>query len=338
MKLKPIEEQVVVLFGASSGIGRETALQFAARGAQVVAVGRRKGALDSLAQDIRMAGGICVTMVAEATDFAQVRQVADETAERFGHLDTWVQLAAVSLYAPFEQHEPDEFHRIIDVNLVGAAYGARAALPHLKASGCGALIMVTSIEAVQAIPFHAAYAASKHGLRAMTEVIRMELAAEGAPVSVTNVMPASINTPFFEVAKTRLGVKPRAVPPVYEPDVVARAILFAAEHPSRDLAAGGAGKSFILLKRLSPSVADRLMSWAGFTLQKTREEKGPDAPNNLFAPVDSAPVGPQGSMSGEARSWSLYTWWETHPMAHWAGRALAAAGMGLLAMRVMKRT
>jgi NAD(P)-dependent dehydrogenase (short-subunit alcohol dehydrogenase family) len=337
MKLKPVDEQVVVLFGASSGIGRETAFQFANRGAKVVAVGRRRDALESLAQDIRMGGGICVPMTAEATDFAQVQNVADETVRRFGRLDTWVQLAAVALYAPFEAHEPDEFHRVIDVNLVGAAYAAKAALPHLKASGGGALIMVTSVEAVQAIPYHAAYAASKHGMRAMTEVIRMELAAEGAPVSVTNVMPASINTPFFEVAKTRLGVKPRGAPPVYEPDVVARTILFAAEHPSRDLAAGGAGKGFIMLKRLSPSIADRLMAWAGFKLQKTREEKGPDAPNNLFAPLEGGPVGPQGSMSGEARSWSLYTWWETHPLAHWAGRAFAVAGLGLIAMRALMR-
>ncbi len=247
MKLKPIEQQVVVLFGASSGIGREAALQFAARGAKVVAVARRRSALESLAEDIRLRGGICVPLVAEATDFAQVKGVADDAAKRFGRIDTWVQVASVSLYAPFEEHEPEEFRRIIDVNLVGAAYGALAALPHLKASGGGALIMITSVEAVQAIPFHAAYAASKHGLRAMTEVIRMELAAEGAPVSVTNIMPASINTPFFEVAKTKLGVKPRGVPPVYEPDVVARAILFASEHPARDLAAGGAGKAFIWL-------------------------------------------------------------------------------------------
>jgi short-subunit dehydrogenase len=272
-------------------------------------------------------------IVAEATDFAQVKAVAEDTVKRFGRIDTWVQLAAVSLYAPFEQHDPEEFHRIVDVNLVGAGYGAMAALPHLKASGGGALIMITSVEAVQAIPYHAAYAASKHGLRAMTEVIRMELAAEGAPVSVTNLMPSSINTPFFEVAKTKLGVKPRGVPPVYEPDVVARAILFAAQHPSRDLAAGGAGKSFIWLKRLSPSVADRLMAWAGFTMQKTSEEKGPDAPNNLFAPVEGGPVGPQGTMSKEARSWSLYTWWATHPIAHWAGRAVAVAGISAFALR-----
>ncbi|MGE5602796.1 MAG: SDR family oxidoreductase [Nitrososphaerales archaeon] len=337
MKLKPVGEQVVVLFGASSGIGRETALQFAGRGAKVVAVGRRRAALDSLSQDIRMDGGICVPLIADAADFDQVKQVAEDTVKRFGRIDTWVQLAAVSLYAPFEQHEPEEFHRIIDVNLVGAAYGAMAALPSLKQSGGGALIMVTSVEAVQAIPYHAAYAASKHGLRAMTEVIRMELAAEGAPVSVTNVMPASIDTPFFEVAKTRLGVKPRAVPPVYEPEVVARAILFAAEHPSRDLAAGGAGKSFIMLKRISPSAADKLMVWAGFTLQKTREEKGPDAPNNLFAPLVDGPVGPRGYMSKEARSWSTYTWWETHPAAHWAGRALAVAGLGLLTARLVRQ-
>lgn len=334
MKLKPIDEQVVVLFGASSGIGRETAMQFAERGAKVVVAARRGDALESLAQDIRMRGGICAPVVAEVTDFAQVKAVADDAARRFGRIDTWVHLASVSVYASFQDTDPEEFKQIVDVNLTGAAYGAKAALPYLKESG-GSLIMISSIEAVQAIPFHSAYAASKHGVRAMTEVIRMELEAEGAQVNVTNVMPASINTPFFDVAKTKLGVKPRGVPPVYEPDVVARAILYAATHPVRDIAAGGAGKSFILLKRISPWLADQTMKFAGLTMQKTKEEKGPDAPNNLFAPIPNGPVGPQGSFSKEARSWSLYTWWATTPAVRWLGRGLAVAGLGALAMKKM---
>jgi hypothetical protein len=148
-------------------------------------------------------------------------------------------------------------------------------------------------------------------------------------------MPSSINTPFFDVAKTKLGVKPRGVPPVYEPDVVARAILYAATHPTRDIAAGGAGKSFILLKRISPWLADQIMKAAGLTLQKTNEEKGPDAPNNLFEPIPGGPVGPQGSFSKEARSWSLYTWWATTPAARWLGRGLAVTGLGVLALRMM---
>ena len=192
-------------------------------------------------------------IVAEVTDFAQVKRVADDAAQRFGRIDTWVQLAAVSLYAPFEQHEPDEFHRIIDVNLVGAAYGAhgRASAPqglgrrrahhdHVGRGGAGDPVP-RRLRRVEARPARDD-GGDPDGA-----------GGRGRAVSVTNVMPASIDTPFFEVAKTRLGVKPRGVPPVYEPDVVARAILFAAEHPSRDLAAGGAGKSFIMLKRLSPS-------------------------------------------------------------------------------------
>lgn len=332
MKLKSIDEQVVVLFGASSGIGRETAMQFAERGAKVVVAARRGDALESLAQDIRMRGGICVPVTAEVTDWAQVKAVADDAARRFGRIDTWVHLASVSVYAPFELTEPEEFARIVDVNLVGAAYAAKAALPYLKESG-GSLVMITSVESVQAIPFHSAYAASKHGLRAMTEVIRMELKAEGAEVNVANIMPASINTPFFDVAKTRLGVKPRGVPPIYEPNVVARAILYAASHPTRDLAAGGAGKSLIFLKRVSPWLTDQAMKAAGPTLQKTNEEKGPDAPNNLFTPIPGGPVGPQGSFSKEARSWSLYTWWATTPAARWIGRGVAVAGLSALAWR-----
>lgn len=333
MNLKPIAEQVVVVFGASSGIGRETAKQFAQRGAKVVVSARREESLDEVVREIEAAGGEAAALPAEVTDFSQVKAVADFAVMRYGRLDTWVHLAAVSVYAPFDRTAPDEFRRIIDVNLTGQAYGAMAALPHIRQKG-GSLIHVSSVEGEVAVPYHSAYAASKRGLVGMLDALRLELRREEVPVNVANIMPASINTPFFDNARTRLGVKPRGVPPDYEPDVVARTILYAAEHPVRDLYAGGAGAVLVGLRRFSPKLVDGLLNLVAFDLQKTDEPKSDTAPNNLFTPLPGRD-GIQGSMSKEARSFSLYTWLETHPLAR--GVAMVGLAAGLFAFVARKQ-
>lgn len=189
MKLKSLKDQVVVVFGASSGIGRATARRLARRGARVVVSARSEDGLASLAAEIGKRGGKAVPVAAEVTNFEQVRGVADRAVSEFGRLDTWVHCAAVSLYARFEETEPEEFRRIIDVNLNGQAFGAMAALPHIRREGRGALIHISSVEARRALPFQAAYAASKHGVKAFLDALRMELREENLPISVTNVMP-----------------------------------------------------------------------------------------------------------------------------------------------------
>jgi NAD(P)-dependent dehydrogenase (short-subunit alcohol dehydrogenase family) len=231
MQLKPVEEQVVVLMGASSGIGRETALRFAERGARVVVSARSEEGLNSLVEEVRRKGGQATAMPAEVTDFEQVRAVADRAVVEYGRLDSWVHLAAVGLFATFEQTTPEEFARVIDVNLMGQVYGAMAALPHLKREGRGALIHISSVEAKRSFPFHSVYAASKHGIDGFLEALRVELRHEGWPISVTQVMPGTINTPFFDKGRTKLGVKPVGIPPIYEPKTVANIILYAAENP-----------------------------------------------------------------------------------------------------------
>ena len=164
MQLKPIEEQVVVLMGASSGIGRETALRFARKGAKVMVSARGEEGLDSLVEEIRAEGGEATAVVADTSDFGQVEAVVDRAVEQYGRLDTWVHLAAVGLFATFEQTTSEEFERVVDVNLMGQVYGAMAALPHLKREGRGALIHISSVEAKRSFPFHSAYGASKHGI------------------------------------------------------------------------------------------------------------------------------------------------------------------------------
>ncbi|HYQ84504.1 MAG TPA: SDR family oxidoreductase [Rubrobacter sp.] len=200
MQLKRVGDQVVVLMGASSGIGRETALRFARKGAKVVVSARGEEGLDSLVEEIRREDGEAIAVPADTSEFDRVKAVADRAVQEYGRLDTWVHLAAVGLFATFEETTPEEFGRIIDVNLMGQVYGAMAALPHIKREGGGALIHVSSMGAKRSIPLQSAYCASKHGIDGFLESLRVELQHEKLPISVTQVMPATINTPLFDKA------------------------------------------------------------------------------------------------------------------------------------------
>lgn len=328
MQLKPINQQVVAVVGASSGIGRETALQFARQGAKVVVSARSQAGLETLVEEIRQAGGDAISVVADVTDFAQVQAIADQAVVQYGRLDTWVHLAAVELYAAFEQTTPEEFKRLIDVNLMGQVNGAKVALPHLKREGRGALIHITSVEAVRSLPLQSAYAASKHAVSGFLEAIRVELMHEKLPISVTEVRPASINTPFFDKARTKLGVKPMGAPPLYPPSDVAKVILYAAEHPTRDVVVGDAGKAIALMQRVSPALVDAYMVRNGFDAQRTDQPKSADAPDNLFEPIAGFNRA-EGDLGDQTQP-SLTTWLDTNPAAKWGALAITALGVAAL--------
>lgn len=335
---KPLEQQVVVVVGASSGIGRETALRFAQRGAKVVVSARSELGLTSLVDEIRRGGGEAMAVAADVAEFDQVKGVADKAVATYGWLDTWVHLAAVALYAPFEQTTPEEFKRVVEINLLGQVYGAMAALPHLKRQGGGALIHISSVEARRAFPLHTAYASAKHGVDGFLEALRVEMQHEGLPITVTQILPGSINTPLFDKARTKLGVKPMPPPPLYQPNTVADLILYAAEHPRREYIAGGGGQAMLLTQRLSPRLMDALTTRFGFQLQRTDEPKPEDAPNNLFAPIQGYDR-VEGDFSTISTPRSLYNWLETHPAIRRGALAGAALGAvaGLAARSVMNR-
>ena len=324
VKLKPVGEQVVALMGASSGIGRETALRFARNGARVVVSARGEEGLDSLVEEIRAEGGEAIAVPADTSEFEQVKAVADRAVEEYGRLDTWVHLAAVGLFATFEQTTPEEFARVIAVNLMGQVYGAMAALPHIKREGRGTLIHISSMGAKRSIPLQSAYCASKHGIDGFLEALRVELKHEGWPISVTQVMPATINTPFFDKARTKLGVKPVAPPPIYGPNIVADVILHAAENSARDLVVGGAARAVISTQTVSPRLLDAVLKRVGFQVHYTDEPKPADAPDNLFGPIEGHNTS-EGSFGDRAHPKSLYNWLEMHPVV----RRGAAAGMAL---------
>jgi NAD(P)-dependent dehydrogenase (short-subunit alcohol dehydrogenase family) len=283
--LKPIKQQVVVIVGASSGIGREASLQFAQRGAQVIVAARSEAGLLSLTEEIERVGGEATYVTADVSDFQQVTAIADKAIEMYGRLDTWVQASATGILAPFKDITPEEFQRVIEVNLMGQVYAAMVALPHLKREGRGALIHISSMEGRRSLPLQSPYSSAKHGLEGFLESLRVELKHEGVPVSVTSILPSVINTPFYNHVRTKLGVKPTGIPPYYEPSLVAEAILYAAEHPTRDFIVGDVGRVLDLLQKLSPTLVDNILLLIGFSGQRTNELKPETAPDNLYEPI-----------------------------------------------------
>lgn len=323
-RLKPLHDQVVVVLGASSGIGRETALQLSARGAKVVAAARSKPGLVSLVDEINAAGGQATYAICDISDFDQVSGVADLALERFGRIDTWVNMAAVGVYATLEDIPLDEFRRVLDINLMGYVHGLKAALPLLRREGRGALIFVSSIESTVTVPLQSAYGISKHAIQGMVEVLRRELRAEGVPISVTNIKPAVINTPFYTNALSKVGFKPTIPQPAYHPAVVAECVVYAAEHPVRDMYAGGAGRVIAMVQLLVPNVLDAVMARFGIPLQRTDEPAGRGA---LYEPrPEDNRI--EGDISSHSFRFSPYTWLQTHPKAKALAGALAAGLVG----------
>lgn len=329
--LKPIEEQVVVITGASSGIGRVTAKMAARRGAQVVLAARNERDLASAVEEIRREGGRAIYRVADVAEERQVEAVATTAVREFGRIDSWVNNAAVAMYGRIMDLPLDDMRRQFDVNYWGQVHGSRAAVPHLKHQG-GALINVASALADRAIPLQGNYCAAKHAVKAFTDALRMELEEEGAPISVTLVKPGSIDTPFFEKAKTLLGVEPQPVPPVYAPELVAEAILECAVRPVRDIVVGGMGK-MLSLASAAPRLADRYMERTTFDSQQTDRPVTADRRDNLHEPVEHDGGERGRNWTGRTKGTSLYTSAALHPEV---AATVLAAGIGLLAATVVR--
>jgi NAD(P)-dependent dehydrogenase (short-subunit alcohol dehydrogenase family) len=332
MQLKPISQQVVAVVGASSGIGRLTALQFASKGAKVVVAARSQAGLETLVKEIQLQGGEAVAVVADVMHFEQVKAIADRAVAEYGRLDTWVHAAATGIIAPFEKITPEEFEQVIEVNLMGQVYGAMAALPHLKREGRGALIHISSMEGRRALPLQSPYSAAKHGVEGFLESLRVELQHEGIPISITSVKPSVINTPYYNKVQTKIGVKPTGIPPYYEPSLVADAILYVAEHPTRDYIVGDVGKVLDILQRLSPELVDAILVLVGFQGQMTTEPKLESAPNNVFAAIQGYDK-VEGDF-GKLAIPSISDWFDKNPPLKWgaiAATTLGAAALALLA-------
>ena len=322
--LLPLPEQVIVITGASSGIGLVTARQAAERGARVVLAARNGKALADAVQQIRRHGGRAIEVVADVADRVQVERIADVALQEFGRIDSWVNNAAVSMYGRLMDLSIDDMRRQMDVNYWGQVYGSRVAVQHLRQRG-GALINVASALADRAVPLQGNYCAAKHAVKAFTDALRMELEEEGAPISVTLVKPASIDTPFFQKARTNLEVEPQPVPPVYAPEVASRVILHAAQQPLREAIAGGSAAK-VSAARFAPRLADMYMERWTFASQRTNTPVN-GRPDNLHAPV-SDDGGERGrNWSGHVRRSSVYTTAMLHPRLALAVTGALLAGM-----------
>jgi short-subunit dehydrogenase len=302
----PLSDQVVVITGASQGIGRETALHMAERGAAMVLAARNEEALRELATQVERLGGQAEPVVTDVADYAQVETLGRRAVERFGRIDTWVNNAAVSVYATVEQLEPQEMERLVRVNLLGQMFGSKVAVLHMKPRRSGTIINVGSALSERAVPLQSAYVATKHAIQGFSEALRLELASEQAGIEVVVILPSSINTPLFNLARSKMGVLPMPMPPVYEPRVVAEAICHAAEHGGREIVAGGWGKLLILGQRLSPSLLDRYMLQGGRAFEQQQTDAPDDRQDNLFDP-STGPGSTTGSFGEGSKSSSLYT-------------------------------
>jgi len=331
-QLLPLSEQVMVITGASSGIGLVAAKRAAQRGARVVLAARNENDLRSACDEIRRAGGRAIYVVADVSSHDDVKKIGEAAINAFGRIDTWVNNAAVSMYGKTFEIPIEDMRQQMDVNFWGEVYGSREAVRHLRTRG-GALINVASGLADRAIPLQGVYCAAKHAIKAFTDSLRMELEKDGIPVSVSLVKPASIDTPFFEKAKTYIGVEPQPIPPVYAPEVAADVILRCAEKPTREVFAGGAAE-LIKLARLAPRVADLYMEKMLFKQQRTEEAASPERPANLYHHV-THDGGERGrTWKGRTKETSALTWAEMRPVAAVAGLAALALGALAIANRV----
>jgi short-subunit dehydrogenase len=322
VKLKKLSDQAIVITGATSGIGLVTARMAASRGARVVLVARTEDSLKKLTEELKGKGGSAEHVVTDVGDPDQVQRVAQVAQEAFGGFDTWVNNAAVSIYGKFEEVPIEDQRKLFDTNYWGLVHGSLVAAQHLKTRG-GAIINVGSVLSDRAVPIQGAYCASKHAVKGFTEAFRMELEHDGAPISVTLIKPASIDTPYRQHAKNYMPAEPKNPAPVYAPEPVAEAILHAAENPVRDLFVGGAGKALTVASFLAPRAVDTVMERVMVTAQQL-DHPSASPHNGLDSPSGS--LLERGGYPGHVAETSLYTKASTHPLI--AG-GLFAAGLGL---------
>ena len=327
VKLKKLEDQVMVITGASSGIGLVTARMAARRGARLVLNARNEEALGEIVDEINSSGGQSVYVAGDVGYIEDVRRVADEALRRFGGFDTWVNNAAVSIYGRVLDVTLEDHRQLFETNYWGVVHGSQVACERLRRSG-GALITVGSVLSDRAIPLQGTYCASKHAVKGYTDALRMELEEEGAPVSVTLIKPSAIDTPYIQHAKNYLPAEPLNPPPVYAPETVAEAILHCAEHPERDVYVGGGGRVLSSLGENAPRLTDRVMEATMFNLQHSDRPSPVGRTDSLHAPSEDGRE--RGHYPGYVAESSLYTKASLHPLL--TGALVFGAGLALTAL------
>jgi len=331
LQLKPLRDQTLVITGASSGIGLTTAEMAAARGARVVLNARSEGELRVAVDRIVSRGGRATYRVGDVAEPAAMESLAAHAIEVFGGFDTWVNNAGIGVFGRLTDVPLADKRRVVDVNFWGVVHGCRAAVPHLRVRG-GTIVNVGSVVSDYAIPLQGIYVASKHAVKGYTDVLRLELEEEGAPIAVSLVKPSAINTPYLDHARNYMPSEPEFPPPVYAPEEVARAILRCAEQPTREVIVGGAGKALTVASTVAPRLTDRYMERVMFRQQMG---DGRPSPHDAFdAPGEDGRR--RGPTSRHTFEHSAYTRAVQSPL----GRALPLVAAGAIvtaAIRAMRR-
>jgi len=326
------QPKVVVVTGASAGVGRAVAHAFARRGATVGLVARGRVGLDAAAEEVRALGGTPLVLPADVAEHDEVDAAAQAVERRAGPIDVWVNDAMATVFAPLAQTAPDEFRRATEVTYLGTVHGTMAALRRMVPRDRGVVVQVGSALAYRAIPLQAAYCGAKFAVRGFTDSVRTELLHDGSSVWITMVQLPAVNTPQFSWCRTRLPNHPQPVPPIFDPDVPAEAVYWAATHRRRELIVGGSALKAIVASMVAPSLADRYLARTGYDSQQIQGERvESDRPDNLFSTVEDL-AATRGRFSRESRTQSRQLWAATH-----RGALLAAAGGALLAVRSLRR-
>lgn len=325
LKLKDLSDQVIVITGASSGIGLVTARMAAKRGARVVLNARNFESLRQVTDEINASGGEAIYVVGDVGQFQYVQNIADEAIRHFGGFDTWVNNAGVSIYGPMLDQSLQDQRRMFDTNYWGVVHGSMVACAHLRTRG-GALINIGSVLSDVAIPVQGTYCATKHAVKGYTDALRIELEEEGAPIAVTLIKPSAIDTPYIQHAKNLLPVEPQNPPPVYSPETVAEAILHCAENPERDLYVGGGGAVLAAANHHAPRLTDKVLGAMMFDVQQSDRPESNHRQDSLYAPSKDGEE--RGGYPGHVAESSVYTKASLHPFI--TGSLIAGLGLAAL--------
>jgi NAD(P)-dependent dehydrogenase (short-subunit alcohol dehydrogenase family) len=322
-------QQVIVVTGASAGIGRATAQLLARRGARIGLLARGETGLNGAAADVRAAGGEALAIPTDVSDYDAVEQAAQRVEERFGPIDAWINVAFSSVFAPFAEIKPEEFRRVTEISYLGFVNGTMVALKRMRPRNSGVIVQVGSALGERAIPLQSAYCGAKHAIKGFTESLRIELMHENSKVRVTLVQMPAVNTPQFSWVLSRLDKHPQPVPPIYQPEVAARGVLHALDHPRRkQYWVGASTVGTIMGQRLAPALLDRYLARTGYDSQQTDEKVRSNGQANLWEPLDGPggdDYGAHGVFDDESHGHSAQFWVTRHRASLLGSGVLASA-------------
>ena len=322
------KDQVVVITGASAGVGRATARAFAHEGANIGLIARGREGLEAAQREIESIGTRALVIQADVADAQAVERAAQAIEDQLGPIDVWVNNAMVTIFSPVSELSAEEFKRVTEVTYLGGVYGAMSALKRMVPRDRGAIVQVSSALAYRSIPLQSAYCGAKHALVGFIDALRSELIHDGSHVHVTAVEMPALNTPQFSWARNKMPNRPQPVPPIFQPEVAAQAILFAARHRRRNIPVGGPTYLAEWGQKFVPGLLDRYLGRTGYQAQQTNEPDSPDRADNLFEPVASD-LGAHGRFTERAKPDSPALWGEENRSALFAAAVATGAMVAL---------